>query len=478
MNKKLAGIYMVVAMVILAIPFVGMSVAKTDWTTENKPLSEMPLLVEDGKFNMNFLEECGAYFEDHFAFRPHMVNANAWLQDTLLNQSATDQVILGDDGWMFFSGTMDDYRNENQLSDRGLNNAVHNLRIMQSYVQSKDSQFLLMIVPNKNTLYGEYMPDYQLVGKGDGNLERIQPMLDEAGIAYVNLLEAFNKEDEVLYYKEDSHWTNKGAVLAYKNMMKAIQGKRSEADRFDAVSYDIVKEHMGDLAEMLYPITGILEDNEIYDYDWQYEYVREVVDNMDNWIETTTPGQDGTLLMYRDSFGESLLPFMAEAFENAYFSRLVPYNMANLNEYKPDVVIVERVERRIAAFAEEPAAMQAPKVKERKISEKCETKTTLNTRINGAYRMVTGNVDSEYIQDDSQIYVQVLDGDRVVGTYAAFHTSNQKSDGSYDDNGYMIYLNNSLLESKEACVNIIVSFDGQNYIVKSEKLVFEEENQE
>ena len=222
----------------------------------------------------------------------------------------------------------------------------------------------------------------------------------------------------------------------------------------------------------------MLEDNEIYDYDWQYEYVREVVDNMDNWIETTTPGQDGTLLMYRDSFGESLLPFMAEAFENAYFSRLVPYNMANLNEYKPDVVIVERVERRIAAFAEEPAAMQAPKVKERKISEKCETKTTLNTRINGAYRMVTGNVDSEYIQDDSQIYVQVLDGDRVVGTYAAFHTSNQKSDGSYDDNGYMIYLNNSLLESKEACVNIIVSFDGQNYIVKSEKLVFEEENQE
>ena len=64
MNKKLAGIYMVVAMVILAIPFVGMSVAKTDWTTENKPLSKMPSLVEDGKFNVNFLEECGAFLKN------------------------------------------------------------------------------------------------------------------------------------------------------------------------------------------------------------------------------------------------------------------------------------------------------------------------------------------------------------------------------------------------------------------------------
>ena len=57
MNKKLAGIYMVAAMVVLAIPFVGMSVAKTDWTTENKPLSEMPLLVEDGKFNVNHIKQ-------------------------------------------------------------------------------------------------------------------------------------------------------------------------------------------------------------------------------------------------------------------------------------------------------------------------------------------------------------------------------------------------------------------------------------
>ena len=474
MNKKLAVIYIVTAMVILILPFAGMTVAKTDWTTENKPLSEFPALIQDGKFNVDFLEECGEYFEDHFALRPQMVNANAWIQDKLLNQSATDQVILGKDGWMFYSGTMNNYRNENQLSVRGLNNAVHNLRIMQSYVESKGSQFLVMIVPNKNTLYGEYMPNFQWEGQGKSNLELIQPMLEKAGIAYVNLLDAFGSQDEILYYKEDSHWTNKGAALAYDVTMNQIQGKSNRVD-FNNVSYETMPEHMGDLAEMLFPITGELEENQIYEYEWEYEYVNEVVDNMTDWIETENTSQTGTLLMYRDSFGESLLPFMAEAFGKAYFSRLVPYNMANLNEYEPDVVIVERVERRIDAFASEPAAMQAPKVKERKISGECETETTLNTRINGPYRMFTGTIDSDYIQDDSQIYVQVLNGDKVIGTYASFHTSSQNSDGSYNDNGYMIYLRKSLLEYEEVCVNIIVSHENQYKIVKTETIQIEEE---
>jgi hypothetical protein len=111
------------------------------------------------------------------------------------------------------------------MTTRGLNNAVQNLRIMQSYVESKGSQFIVTIVPNKNTLYGEYMPMNQKEGLGEGNLERIAPMLEEAGITYVDLQKAFNETDEVLYYKEDSHWSNKGAVLAYESFMDAIMEK-------------------------------------------------------------------------------------------------------------------------------------------------------------------------------------------------------------------------------------------------------------
>ena len=473
MKRKYAILYIVAAMVILLVPFVGMTVAKTDWTTENKPLSEFPALIEDGTFNVDFLEECGAYFEDHFALRPQMVNLNAWMQDTFLNQSATNQVILGEDGWMFYEGTMDDYHNENQMTTRGLNNAVQNLRIMQSYVESKGSQFIVTIVPNKNTLYGEYMPMNQKEGLGEGNLERIAPMLEEAGITYVDLQKAFNETDEVLYYKEDSHWSNKGAVLAYESFMDAIEGMTNPVD-FSNMPYEIVSEHMGDLAEMLFPITGELEENEIYTYDWKYEYVGEVTDNMDNWIETKNLSRAGTLLMYRDSFGESLLPFMAEAFGTAYFSRLVPYNMANMDEYKPDVVIVERVERRISSFADEPAAMQAPGVKERKIARTFDTDTTMNYRANGPYWMFEGFIDGEYIEDDSKIYVQALSGGEVIGTYAAFQLSVQNSEGAYNDNGYQIYLRQNLFASEDAEIRIIVSKGDEYILVKSEQLTLKE----
>ena len=66
--------------------------------------------------------------------------------------------------------------------------------------------------------------------------------------------------------------------------------------------------------------------------------------------------------MYRDSFGESILPFFADEYQKAYFSRLVPYNMENLLQYRPDTVVVERVERQIAAFATEIPIMEGPRV--------------------------------------------------------------------------------------------------------------------
>ena len=44
----------------------------------------------------------------------------------------------------------------------------------------------------------------------------------------------------------------------------------------------------------------------------------------------TEAQKDGSMLMYRDSFGESLLPFVADEIGQGYFSRLVPYNLTQI----------------------------------------------------------------------------------------------------------------------------------------------------
>ena len=100
-KKKWFFCYVAVLLVILLIPSLGMTVAQSHWTTETTPLAEAPSFTkEDGSLNENILEDAGNYFEDHFAFRPELITINSMLQSTLLHTSSTDQILVGEDGWL------------------------------------------------------------------------------------------------------------------------------------------------------------------------------------------------------------------------------------------------------------------------------------------------------------------------------------------------------------------------------------------
>lgn len=460
MKKKGYLLYIIIVFAILLVPFLGMSFWATDRTTENTTLSEWPAFVKDGKPNINYLEDMGDYFEDHFAFRLQMLTANALIWSKGFDTSTTDQVVTGKDDWLYFSGTMDDYTGRDLLSDRELKAIVHNLSLMDSYVDFCGGRLIVTVAPNKNTLYNSAMPYYYQKGE-TSNLERLVPLLEEAGIEYVDLTETFQNEDEVLYFKRDSHWNNKGALLAYNAVMDAM-GREHET--YANVPTVTEKDHIGDIDEILYPLAAEPEENIYYSKDWGFDYVNDVTDNMDEWIETVNPDEDGTLLMYRDSFGESILPFFADEYNKAYFSRLVPYNMENLIQYQPDTVIVERVERQIDAFATEIPVMESPKVENIRPLE-IKTDTSLKTEQNGSYLVISGTVDQKYVNEDTQIYVAVSSEDRSrISTYDAFYTLTNSGDG----NGYQIYLRDTSLPSEKIHIDVITSDQDGQWIVKSD----------
>ena len=460
MKKKGYLLYIIIVFAILLVPFLGMSFWATDRTTENTTLSEWPAFVKDGKPNINYLEDMGDYFEDHFAFRLQMLTANALIWSKGFDTSTTDQVVTGKDDWLYFSGTMDDYTGRDLLSDRELKAIVHNLSLMDSYVEFCGGRLIVTVAPNKNTLYNSAMPYYYQKGE-TSNLERLVPLLEEAGIEYVDLTETFQNEDEVLYFKRDSHWNNKGALLAYNAVMDAM-GREHET--YVNVPTVTEKDHIGDIDEILYPLAAEPEENIYYSKDWGFDYVNDVKDNMDEWIETVNPDKDGTLLMYRDSFGESILPFFADEYNKAYFSRLVPYNMENLIQYQPDTVIVERVERQIDAFATEIPVMESPKVENIRPLE-IKTDTSLKTEQNGSYLVISGTVDQKYVNEDTQIYVAVSSEDRSrISTYDAFYTLTNSGDG----NGYQIYLRDTSLPSEKIHIDVITSDQDGQWIVKSD----------
>lgn len=462
MKKKLYIIYIVLILGILVVPFAGMSFWATDRTTENRELSELPAFTKDGKPNIEYLEDMGTYFEDHLAFRLQMLTANACIWGTLTRSSTTDQVVVGKGDWLYFGGTINDYTGKNLLSDRELYDIVHNLVLLRDYVEQNGSQFLLMVAPNKNTLYNDNMPYYYK--KADiSNLERLQVLLEKEGIEYIDLVQVFHNEEDVLYFQRDTHWNNEGAVLVYNAVMSELV---KEHETYLNVPVQKIKDHIGDIDEILYPLAAKAEEDVYYDKEWQYEYVNEVSDNMNPWIETQNPQKQGSLLMYRDSFGESLLPFFADEYGKTYFSRLVPYNMENLAQYHPDTVIVERVERQLAAFATEIPIMEGSVVDNMAVPER-KTETTLETKQDGAYLVVSGTVDEECMTDDTDIYIAVSDSNRQrTVTYETFYTLKKDGNG----NGYQMYLRRDSLPSDDIHINVIVSGKNAQWVVQSKDI--------
>ena len=154
---------------------------------------------------------------------------------------------------------------------------THNLKLIQQYVESQGSGFIFTVAPNKNSLYNENMPFYYQKGN-ESNLANLTERMKTAGISYLDLYELFQAEEDVLYFQRDSHWNNRGAILAYNALMNYM-GKEHET--YLNVPYEEEAVHTGDLDEMLYPLAYEPETDYIYDKEWKYRYVNDVTDHME-----------------------------------------------------------------------------------------------------------------------------------------------------------------------------------------------------
>ena len=455
--------------VVLILPFVGMTFWATNETTENTELAKWPQWKKEDGYNQAYLQEMGTYFEDHFAFRQAFVTANAVLRAKVLHTSATDQVVLGDKDWLYFSGTLADYTGTNLFSEREQYALIHNMKLMQSYIEAQGSQCLFLIPPNKNTLYDENMPYYYQKGE-TSNLQQLSQKFAAEGIAYLDLYEIFRQQEEVLYFQRDSHWNNQGALLAYTSLMEQIGRTSDTYETYRNVPRHVEQNHVGDLDEMLYPLAVQLEADTVFDKTPDFVYINDVTDNMDEWIETKNPKQTGSILMYRDSFGESLLPFVADAFGTGYFSRLVPYNLLQVEQYRPDVVVIEKVERNLDDFIWDMPIMECPQVSEI-AAPQVETSTTIETKKAGSFLEIKGRLDESYLQTDTEIYVAVQDLQTMqTKTYQTFYTATE----DVDANGYHLYLKGASVPQGEIQISVIAVKQKQPFVVADTTITWSE----
>lgn len=435
MKKTLYTVFICICIVLCLAPFAGMLFYKQPTNAGNEIKAEKPaVLGADGKYNSDYLPELGEYFEENFAFRTQAITADNLIMCNLFGVSDTPTVISGKNGWMYYSSTLNDYLGRNRLSEAQARGIVQNLGILRDYAESCGSEFLFTVAPNKNTLYPDNMPYYYLQNTATGNKDLLHKALKNSDINYCNLFDVLSAQNETLYLKTDSHWNNKGALLAYNNILDTI-GKAHED--FSTAQVTRKKDFHGDLSNMLYPASAQTEYNLYYNPEEMFSYVTETKSTEEPLIKTKS-NSAGNLYMYRDSFGNSLVPFFATAFENATFTKSFPMILENdLKAGSADTVIFEIAQRNIDWFLKMPPVVSAPEIGVYETQNGKAHNTNLQIKeceYSPLYIEISGKLEYD-IRDGSPVYIQIKRESGDISTFRCFNTLNDKG-----ENGFLAYL--------------------------------------
>lgn len=402
MRKTVQKIFAAVFVLFLLVPVGGMLFVGESAAGANEISAPKPVLINDGKLNIAYLNELTDYFADRFAFRQEMITLWAEINSKLLKTSTEEQVVLGSEGRLYYSETLDDYRGVS-LDEKYLDIIVNNLALMQEFVESEGGTFVFTVAPNKNSLYPDYMPARIENRHEYSNICLISEELNSR-INYADLFALFNSLDGCYYYLTDTHWTDEGAAIGADLILQ----KAGVESHFAADTFINEGVHTGDLYEMLYPVLG---DNEIKlaaSSGFTYNLLNDDKAGNALKIKTENINQSGNLFCWRDSFGISLYPYLAEKFGQAVFMRSPEYNLFSCNDFSDTTVIIELVERNLDYLITNAPRFASPernafdyRVLDYSLAAKAEGSESFNGSDYGRYSV---SVVSENNEKDNRVY--------------------------------------------------------------------------
>ena len=288
-------------------------------------------------------------------------------------------VYVGHDGWMFYGGTIKDYTEECTYSDNRLNFLSKKLIERLNFCEENGIKLYFVVTPNKNSVYPEYMATEGVEMAENRTLDVILNYLSEN--TELNVIDCRKglfaaKEqypDENLYYKLDTHWNNHGGFAAYTQIMEAVSKDFPNAVIYTKDDYqiDYFDSYMKDEAYYLGWYDTITEQGPVYTLKNQlkatmtyrkdsgpygefiHAYIHEngYRDKTDYCsFENPNVADAPSVYVIRDSFGIALVPFITDSFSEATFNWTLGFNKDDILSKKPDIVIMQVVERSLADF--------------------------------------------------------------------------------------------------------------------------------
>ena len=186
----LALLTVALCILLLVLPSLAMPIFPSgDDGAENRYLADYPTLADEDGLNPDFDDDFEAWLRDHFALRQQAVRANAQLNYSLLRTSPNGQVIVGDGDWLYFDETVADYTGDGRFTDEELALLSGNLSALADALAERGARLYIAIVPNKNTVYPQYMPGRYAMRADEGNLPLLREACADIDAQWIDLVE-------------------------------------------------------------------------------------------------------------------------------------------------------------------------------------------------------------------------------------------------------------------------------------------------
>ena len=331
---------------ILALAIGFFAANKQDFSeNENRYLAKLPSPGWEDIKSGAYMQGLSDYASDHFLFRDFFIGLKT-KAETALGRKEINGVYIAEDGYL-----IEAYKSaENTERIAGiLKSFAQELEGQEAETQETEAQetegqeprLRLMLIPTAVYVYEDRLPAHV---QTKNQMETAEAVYRAAGIVPIDCSQALleQKNGEPLYYRTDHHWTTRGAYEGYRvfceNMgFEAVPLTEMAAETVTEDFRGTIYSKTGDYSRKGDSITiytnpadrltvSYLDTGEVTDSLYNLEYTEKkdkyslFLDNLHSLIEITneTAGSDRELALIKDSYANSMVPFLAHHYKKIY----------------------------------------------------------------------------------------------------------------------------------------------------------------
>ena len=360
MSKATQKLQMVLFLTFIALFFLlNLFLPDKDFSDrENRYLQKAPAFSFSSLFSGRFTADFETYTTDQFAFRDSWTTLKARSELAVGKKENNGVYYCLSDALPGGSALIERFEAPPEATVTTGINAINSL------VERADCPVYLALIPGAAEIWKDSLPDN---APTDSQKELIDYVYERTGAVTVDMYDALSsRADEYIFYRTDHHWTSLGASYAFGALMEAM-GTTPPLSRYDVKTvsdefYGTIYSKSGfswfspdsmqafvdeppDLTVTNYP-QGTPVASTLYDED-----ALAVKDKYTFFLGGNTPllrietGHDDapSLLIVRDSFADSLAPFLLENFSEIHLLDLRYYRTslaAYLEENDIDNVLI------------------------------------------------------------------------------------------------------------------------------------------